>query len=99
MSDGLLLGILIGGAWNLASLWCLARMLDAWLGPHRSQRRTITWLLFKFPLLYAAVFLLLRHPRISVIGFGIGFTVVLATAISLLALNAQRVTMARSHGR
>ena len=30
-----------GGAWNLASLFCLAHMLKAWLGPMPSQRRAI----------------------------------------------------------
>lgn len=99
MSEGLLPGIIIGGAWNLVNLWSLARMLDAWLGPRRSQRRTITWLLIKFPLLYTAMFLLLRHPAVSVIGFGIGFTVVLAATVIRLALDAQHVTMVRPHGR
>jgi hypothetical protein len=99
MSEGLLLGIIAGGAWNLINLWCLARMLHAWLGPRRSQRQAMMWLLVKFPLLYTAVFLLLRHPVVSVIGFGLGFTAVLAAAVIRLALDAQRVPMARSHGR
>ncbi len=77
--------VLVGGMWNVASLWCLAHLLRAWLGPQPSQRRTIGWLLVKFPLLYVAVIALLRSPAMSAVGFGIGFTVVLLIAMAWFA--------------
>ncbi len=88
----LAMSMLIGGAWNLASLWCLARMLRAWLGPHPSRRRVIGWLLVKFPLLYAAIVLLLVQASVSALGFGIGFTVVLLTAMTWFAGTVWRRT-------
>ena len=92
-------GILAGGCWNLASLWCLMQLLTAWLGPHPSQRRVIGWLLVKFPLLYPLVFTILRRPGISLLGFGIGFTVVLLTAVTWYAGPAQQMLLGRAHGR
>ena len=93
------LGVAAGGAWNLASLWCLAQLLGAWLGPQPSRRRALLWLFMKFPLLYAAVFALLRLPGISAAGFGIGFTLVLVGAIAWLTVHAQRLAGSRSYGR
>jgi hypothetical protein len=95
----LALGIVCGGFWHLASLWCLVHLLDAWLGPQPSRRHVIGWLLAKFPLLYVFVFVALRQPSISLIGFGIGFTVILVAAVGALAFSAQRMTMVRAHGR
>ena len=37
------LGMLIGAGWNLASVWCLTRLLRAWLNPPHSRRRVIGW--------------------------------------------------------
>ena len=71
------LGMLVGGVWNLASLWCLSRLLQAWLGPQPSRRRAIGWVLLKFPLLYLALFGLLSHSMVSAVGFGAGFSLVL----------------------
>ncbi len=88
-------GVLAGGAWNLASLWCLSQLLAAWLGPQPSRRRAILWLAVKFPLLYLAAFTLLRQPGLSLIGFGVGFSVVLAIAVAALAANARQMV----HGR
>ena len=92
-------GVLFGGAWNLASLWCLSRLLDAWLRPNSSRRRAVGWLLLKFPLLYLVVFGVMHAPTASLVGFGAGFTVVLAVVVGALAVNAQRMTMADSYGR
>jgi len=91
-------GVLAGGAWNLASVWCLAHLLNAWLGPRPSRRRAIGWLMVKFPLLYLLVFALLRSPAISLIGFGIGFSLVLAVVVGWFALNVKRLT-ASPYGR
>ena len=88
-------GVLAGGLWNLASLWCLSQLLAAWLGPRPSQRRAILWLSVKFPLLYLAAFALMRQSGLSLVGFGVGFTVVLIVAVAALALQAQRMV----HGR
>jgi len=71
--SALIAGVLAGAAWNLASLWCLSRMLAAWLGPRRSSRRALGWLLVKFPLLYVLAFVMLRSGSVSLVGFGIGF--------------------------
>ena len=30
-------GVLAGGAWGAANLWCLSRLLGAWLGPRPSR--------------------------------------------------------------
>lgn len=87
----LVLGMLAGGAWNLVNLYCLARLLRAWLGPQRSTRRVAAWLLAKFGVLYVMVFWLLRLPTVSPVGFGLGFTVVLITAVWLLALRTRRL--------
>ena len=88
-------GVLIGGIWNLASLWCLSQLLAAWLGPRPSQRWAILWLSVKFPLLYLAAFAVMRQPGLSLIGFGVGFSLVLVIAVASLAVHAQRVV----HGR
>ena len=82
------LGVLAGGFWNVVSLWCLGNLLTAWLGPKHSQRRAIGWLLLKFPLLYGLAFVALRSPVISLIGFGVGFTVSLAAMLAILAWTA-----------
>ncbi len=95
----LALGVLAGGLWNAASLWCLAGLLKAWMGPAPSQRRAIAWLLVKFPLLYAVAFAALRLPPVSLIGFGIGFTVTLAAVVVSLWRLAPRMHMGRMDGR
>ena len=128
----LALGVFAGAWWNAASLWCLARLLSAWLGPTPSRRRAISWphhpssaqradgdgeefnpapskwardrrvvgwLLIKFPLLYAIVFVVLRTPTMSVIGFGLGFSAVLVCAIGSFVLHAQPLATTRSYGR
>ena len=87
------LGIAVGGGWNLLSLWCLAQLLSTWLGPQRSTRRVVWWLLMKFPLLYAAAYGLLRIPFVSLVGFSVGFTAVLVTAVVVLMFHAQRSIM------
>ena len=84
-------GVFSGGAWNLANLWCLTRLLAAWLGPQRSTKRVVGWLVVKFPLLYLLVFQLLRHPAMSIVAFGVGFTIVLLTAVTFLAVRAREM--------
>lgn len=92
-------GIVAGGLWNMASLWCLTRLLSTWLGPQPSRRRTVAWLLVKFPLLYLAVFGMLRLPTVSATGFGIGFTLMLVAAITWFALRTDRTLSIRMDGR
>jgi len=100
------ISVVAGAAWNLASLWCLAQMLAAWLGSSQSadrdsrggrslRRRAIGWLLVKFPLLYVLIVFLFRSPAISLVAFSIGFSVVLMTAVIGLALPSRRLV----HGR
>jgi len=95
----LAIGIAAGGAWNLASLWCLARVLRAWMGPSPSTVRAVSWVVIKFPLLYFLAYRLLSSPSISSIGFGIGFTIVLVVALARLAAYAQQLVSARVDGR
>ena len=106
----LALGVLAGGLWNLANLYCLTRLLTAWLGPprpaghdgrggRRSTRRVVGWLLVKFIALYFLAFALLRLPGVSPVGFGVGFTVVLIGAVWLLALRARRLVPPVAHDR
>ena len=99
MSERFFAGLLAGAAWNAASVWCLGRLLRAWLGPAPSTRRAVGWLAVKFPLLYLLVFLLISQPGISVAGFGCGFTLVLAGVVAWYALRVPRFSGVRSHGR
>ena len=110
-ASGPALGILVGGLWNLLSLWCLIHLLNAWvvpppvlglreagrkpplpLGP-RLRRGTQVggWLLVKFPLLYALLFVSFRHQAVSLLGFGVGFTVVLVVALGVLGFSARQM--------
>ncbi len=85
------LGVAAGGAWNLTSLWCLMRLMQAWLGPHPSRTRAIVWLLVKFPLLYLLAVVCLSRASISLVGFGIGFSVVLMIVLGWFASPFSRV--------
>ncbi|MDP3703325.1 MAG: ATP synthase subunit I [Candidatus Omnitrophota bacterium] len=76
------LGILAGGLWNVANVWCLARALGVWLSPKLAPRRhQVGWFIVKFPLLYAVLFGLVQLPGISLMGFGIGFLIVIMAAV------------------
>lgn len=83
------LGVAAGGAWNLASLWCLSRILEAWIGPAPSTKRVVAWLLVKFLILYVAVYILISRAAVSLVGFSIGFTVVLIAALVLLVMRSR----------
>lgn len=98
MTERLFLGLLAGAAWNTASLWCLSRLLGSWIGPSPSRRRALMWLPVKL-LLYAAAWWLLSRPAVSLIGFSLGFTLVLAAAAGRLLLRARRMAFARINGR
>lgn len=91
-------GVMAGGLWNAASLWCLAGLLSAWLGPHPSRRRTIGWLLLKFPLLYLVLLSLPGRVMISMVGFGVGFSLVLLIVLGWFIARAQAPIL-HSHGR
>ena len=95
----LAISVLAGGLWNLANLWCLTRLLLAWLGPQASRRRVVGWLLIKFPLLYAMAFFLLRVPDSSALGFGIGFTLVLFVSLGWYAKHLPTALATPPHGR
>jgi hypothetical protein len=91
------LGLLAGALWNAANFWVLARLLRAWVGPRRSQRRVVGWLIVKLAAVYPAAFLALRHPLVSPLGFGLGFTLVLFAGIGWLMTRTQRALV--PHGR
>jgi hypothetical protein len=82
--------VILGGAWNLASFWCLTRMLLAWAGPERSPRRAVRWLLAKLAL-YASVIALFLLRSVSVPAFGVGFTVSLLAALLAFAMANRRL--------
>ena len=93
------LSVAAGALWNGASLFCLRQLLRAWLGPQPSTRRAIAWVLVKFPLLYVLILFLFRSPGLSIVGFSLGFSVVLAAAIALLACRALPLGRAPTHVR
>ena len=98
MTERFVFGLLAGAAWNAASLWCLSRLLGAWIGPQPSRRRALAWLPVKLSL-YAAAWWLLSRPAVSLIGFSLGFTLVLALAAGGFILRARGVALARADGR
>lgn len=85
-------GIIAGGAWNLTSLWCLTRLLQAWIGPKPSQRRAMAWALVKFPLLYAAIFVVFQTKIVAFAAFSAGFSIVLATALAAFVFSLRQAT-------
>ena len=95
----LAISVAAGGAWNLASLWCFARVLRAWMGPAPSTGRAVLWVAIKFPLLYFLTYHILSSPSISAIGFGIGFSVVLFFVLARFAVYAQQLVSPRTNGR
>ena len=94
----IVIGLLAGGVWNLANFWCLSRLLSVWVTPRASRRRALGWLLVKFPLLYGLLVLLVQMPSVSLVGFSLGFTAILAVAVGRCALPITRV-MVQPHGR
>ena len=97
-SSTLAVGIVAGGAWNLANLWCFSRLLAAWLGTH-SRRRAISWLVVKLAVVYpSAVIMLSAAPHLAV-GFGIGFGCVLIMVTGGLARASRRPAALPIHGR
>lgn len=92
-------GVLTGSLWNLASLWCLTRLLGAWLGPQPSRRRVMGWIVVKFPLLYLCAFMLLRSSSVSLLGFGVGFSVVLIGAVGWLTFHTSQLFAVKPDGR
>lgn len=91
--------VLAGGLWNLASLWCLTRLLGAWLKPDPHRRVVLGWLALKGALLTLLIGVILRAPWLSFIGFGIGFTVVLIVIVASFAVHSRQRVAGQSHGR
>ncbi len=96
VSPAVALGVVAGGTWNLANLWCLARALGCWLvpGPRRTR---LLWFVLKFPLLYAAALLALTRPGASFGGFILGFSIVLLAALAA-ALSLAQGARSTAHG-
>ena len=93
----LIKAILAGAAWNLLNIALLKR-LAALLGGETPKRgrKMILLLLVKFGLLYPAGIWLLWSGAVHRIGFAVGFTAVLITAIGTL-LWPQPVKLRVSH--
>ena len=98
MTERFLFGLLAGAACHAASLWCLSRLLGAWLGPVPSRRRALAWLAVKGAL-YGAAWKLLSHRAVSLVGFCLGFTAALFAALVWAFLRAQRPTLVRTYVR
>lgn len=92
-------GILAGVGWNAANLWCLVRLVRAWLGPNPSTPRLIGWGVVKVLVLYGSAIALLRHPGFPILGFTVGFTVVLAVAMGFLIVRPPAAIVNAPHGR
>ncbi len=90
--------VLAGGLWNLASLWCLSRLLGAWLRPDPHRRVVLGWLALKGALLALLIGVVLRAPWLSFIGFGIGFTIVLIVIVASFAWHARQLVAGQPHG-
>ena len=90
-------GLLAGAAWNLASLWCLSRLMTAWLGSPHSTRRALGWLAVKLAL-YGLILLVFIKQIVSPTGFGLGFGLTLVAAMAWCILTA-RHTLWVPHGR
>ncbi|MBI3997372.1 MAG: hypothetical protein HY352_06935 [Candidatus Omnitrophica bacterium] len=67
-------------------------------GGQPSRRRAIAWLLVKFPLLYFIIFRVFQSPEVSVLGFGVGFTIVLGVSLVWWVWQAKRMGAAHVHG-
>lgn len=98
MTDPLLLGLLVGAAWNAASLWCFSRLFGAWLGPSPSWRRALAWLAVKSAL-YVIAWKTLSLPIISLAAFSLGFTLTLVAVLVWAVLRAQRPVLVRTYVR
>ena len=95
----LAVGMVAGGVWNLMNLWCLIRALHVWLGSESSRRQAVGWFLVKFPLLYLIAVGVLLARGVSAVGFGIGFSIVLAAALLTALRHAQQeLRTLSSHG-
>jgi hypothetical protein len=92
-------GLAAGAAWNLASLFCLHRLLRAWLAKPPSRRRVLLWFGLKFPLLYGLALSLFRASAPFLIGFGLGFTVVLLVMLGWALAQARLALTGGAHAR
>ncbi len=92
-------GLCAGATWNLVNLTCLAGLLHACITPQSSKRWAIAWFVVKFPLLYAIGYQVLRRPDISILGFGIGFTLMLLLVLGWFTFQIPYLLPVRSHGR
>ena len=85
------------------------RAMGGGVGPEgrdrvRDPRRSavlqgVGWLLIKFPLLYGTAWWCFSRLSISLIGFGIGFTLILLAAMAKLLLQARRMVARMPNAR
>lgn len=88
-------GIGFGILWNLANVWCLKRLLGCWTGDNPSWKKAAVWAMVKFPALYATAYFVLRDGTVSLLGFSLGFTVVLIATCATLVARGRRFLMTR----
>lgn len=76
------LGVFVGTAWNIANFHFLSELTVAVLTPgERNVKRVAVWALLKFPVLYAAGYLVLKYGEFPVLSFLIGFSLLFVVAI------------------
>lgn len=70
-------GIFIGMLWGCANLWFIRQFMVNYLTPgERKMGRLAVLAIIKFPVLYAAAFLILKLGWFSVVAFIIGFSLI-----------------------
>ena len=81
------LGWLAGGVWNVFNIFLLCRLM-ALLDDNQAHRgkRAALWLTLKFGILYPLGVLILWTKAVNLVGFVIGFTVVLAVVAGMFVL-------------
>lgn len=70
-------GIFIGMLWGCANLWFIRQFIVGYITPGERQLGKLSLLaIIKFPVLYAAAFLILKPGWFSVVSFVIGFSLI-----------------------
>ena len=76
------LAVLSGGVWGLLNFIFLSGLIRHAMRPEGADGRKVAlFALFKFPLLYAAGYFLLRVPQFGPVPLLIGFSIVLAVLV------------------
>ena len=86
------LGALAGVGWQLLSVACLRRLLDAWLQPRPSTWRVVAWLALKIGLVLMLAAGLAAASTTFLVGFSVGFTVAMVLVIGWCARHSRQAS-------